>query len=1780
MNPLWNLTRTLLGQEEQQNVIIRVDPAWGFSEFPAPGDTKKHLLPILIDPEDVAVVDDNAVEKIDSRPAKEFWMPDKYCKVCYGCEEPFTMFRRRHHCRMCGQIFCNTCSSYSLDGAMFNAQGVVRACRLCYEQALERSELELKQHPRKFLERSAQDVQHSHHVMREISKEFNSNIGNLQSRASAHLAAIVKRLVYASTILSSSDRDMWIDIILTLVRGVVESVDPDVRAGDELDIRPYVKIKVIPGGETSECCYVDGVVFRKNVSHKRMGTYGVKDNPRVLLLAGGIEFQRADTKLSSMDTLIEQEDKYMELLVEKIMSLKPDIILVGKSVARKAQELLCEHRLIVMQNVKLKLLERLSRMTGAMLLPSTDTMIQQYGEECLGTCGNFRLRLVQDDPEKSTSALPQRILRTRISRASTYAYIQGCPPERGGTIVLRGAFRNTLKEIKRILRFSVLVAYHLRLEVAYYSDRFADLPALIDDADYEDSSDLDDEPVDEKSDILALAEGNQKLISYFEKNPAIRSRRERYYLCMSMDVDVLTPRRRELLGAPPIRYKPITAFNIETHQTLLITSVLMGEGPSATPVQKNPADVKAIQFYTNRDVAVGKFIIEHCFQLHRGIARECKMLDQTLSFIHRFGRIDISIRRDRLTPVVTEETAHRDPLRIPINISSYCKECQKVVTPHHALSDEVWKMSFGKFLELMFYNRSARCTVGGCRHNLRDCHILSFLAEGYMAVFEFVPIHPYTLIVRNFMSFPEEFYAKHTSLTLSGLPALHMTLMDDFRTAISVLDREIKEILFSRPEDMQLAMADVRMIEAEIDIFTVMFLDQLVKTMEAFITRYPGFSEVEVNVLLMLQDRLAKNRASISQSSQLMDAYADMNATDEDGSTAKNNAIEDVPRQASEIFAESLEGGQSVADFSIPRTNFVSRTAVIFPYVHYRDAFLRASRWNTRIDTIYKFLESVRTLILQQQQAMAAAIHLAGGTAANTMEEIMDMDRKPLAPDAPIVHPPLAPAVVVHEHNYSADNVVSPDGSLSLAVVTATTSTEKSSIVATVTAVDSSIAEPVVEKESMVIPSAHPAISTSSNVAPPLFNDTSLGITSLYRAVQEQNRKTAEKPNDKMSKITKALSRFLAGNKDNADEQQKFVVPLGDFGHGRFGLAPGRDGIVVPVHDDSHASIIAYALASQEYWDNLQASIRDDHYDQGDYDNGEDFAVLSSKKPSTSASASASTSAAPNTPPIRRGLGTIHEENNDDHDEELTEKSPIDNNNLGNTNNFPGAAGNGKNDPTAVAKTNTYALSELLANQAEGERGNDDVSGFNMGNEGLLEESELSPAAKSGDSSGGNISENLIAAVSSANPVVSNPTNIASSGATPINSPPEDPSTPLSPGSSGRKTVSATAASSAKASTATTGFQDANDKQMMSQDKSDIRIRFNDYDDRGQLLCKFSCQVYWAKQFEALRKCFFKDESGTDSLDNFIRSLAMSARWSAQGGKSGASFSKTMDERMVIKVISRVELQMFLDFAPAYFEYMSKAYYQFLPTVLCKILGVYTVRYDNKETGKRMSENIVVMENIFYQRNITKTFDLKGSSRARYVELQDSKQRGVNFDEVTINRRQYRRKLRRVQRKLFRRKQVKSKSDTTPDDASGIKDDEYEDISDGEDEDPENMTPPSEPVKIGQVLMDDNLMEFTRGRPFPMKPKAKYFFKLAVDNDTLFLSIVNVVDYSILVGFDDERQELVVGIIDYLRQVCFMKFHALFILRLFFIVLNTTNCVHSMILSRRWSVWAKEALVC
>jgi 1-phosphatidylinositol-3-phosphate 5-kinase len=49
------------------------------------------------------------------------------------------------------------------------------------------------------------------------------------------------------------------------------------------------------------------------------------------------------------------------------------------------------------------------------------------------------------------------------------------------------------------------------------------------------------------------------------------------------------------------------------------------------------------------------------------------------------------------------------------------------------------------------------------------------------------------------------------------------------------------------------------------------------------------------------------------------------------------------------------------------------------------------------------------------------------------------------------------------------------------------------------------------------------------------------------------------------------------------------------------------------------------------------------------------------------------------------------------------------------------------------------------------------------------------------------------------------------------------------------------------------------------------------------------------------------------------------------------------------------------------------------PTVLAKLLGFYTVEVKNLESGAIQAKaDLLAMENLFYGRNIAKTFDLKG----------------------------------------------------------------------------------------------------------------------------------------------------------------------------------------------------------
>ncbi|XP_027364177.1 putative 1-phosphatidylinositol-3-phosphate 5-kinase FAB1D isoform X2 [Abrus precatorius] len=223
---------------------------------------------------------------------------------------------------------------------------------------------------------------------------------------------------------------------------------------------------------------------------------------------------------------------------------------------------------------------------------------------------------------------------------------------------------------------------------------------------------------------------------------------------------------------------------------------------------------------------------------------------------------------------------------------------------------------------------------------------------------------------------------------------------------------------------------------------------------------------------------------------------------------------------------------------------------------------------------------------------------------------------------------------------------------------------------------------------------------------------------------------------------------------------------------------------------------------------------------------------------------------------------------------------------------------------------------------------------------------------------------------------------------------------------------------------------------------------------------KYSVICHNFKQFRELRNWCCPSE-----LD-FIASLSRCRNWDAKGGKSKSFFAKTLDDRFIIKEIKKTELDSFLGFSSLYFKHMRESFESGSQTCLAKVLGIYQVTKRHVKNGKEVKYDLMVMENLTYNRNITRQYDLKGALYARYNSAADG---------------------------------------------------------------------------AGDVLLDQNFVNDMNSSPLYVSHKTKRVLQRAVWNDTSFLNSINVMDYSLLVGVDSQKRQLVCGIIDYLRQYTWDK---------------------------------------
>jgi len=131
--------------------------------------------------------------------------------------------------------------------------------------------------------------------------------------------------------------------------------------------------------------------------------------------------------LSSKEILIckcWQENDHLKMIISKIEALRPNVLLVEKSVASCAQEYLLAKEISLVLNVKRPLLERIARCTGALVTPSVDCLSKAR----LGHCELFRLDRMMEDHE-TTHQLNKKPTKTLM-------FFEGCPRRLGCTVFL------------------------------------------------------------------------------------------------------------------------------------------------------------------------------------------------------------------------------------------------------------------------------------------------------------------------------------------------------------------------------------------------------------------------------------------------------------------------------------------------------------------------------------------------------------------------------------------------------------------------------------------------------------------------------------------------------------------------------------------------------------------------------------------------------------------------------------------------------------------------------------------------------------------------------------------------------------------------------------------------------------------------------------------------------------------------------------------------------------------------------------------------------------------------------------------------------------------------------------------------------------------------------------------------------------------------------------------------------------------------------------------------
>uniref|UniRef100_A0A670HSH7 1-phosphatidylinositol-3-phosphate 5-kinase n=1 Tax=Podarcis muralis TaxID=64176 RepID=A0A670HSH7_PODMU len=1402
-----------------------------------------------------------------------------------------------------------------------------------------------------------------------------------------HMMALLQQLLYNESLSLS-----WRDMIVPVVCQVVQTVRPDVKnRDDDMDIRQFVHIKKIPGGKKFDSVVVNGFVCTKNIAHKKMNSC-IK-NPKILMLKCSIEYlYREETKFTCIDPIVLQEREFLKNYVQRIVDVRPTLVLVEKTVSRIAQDMLLEHGITLVINVKPHVLDRVSRMTQGDVLMSMDQLLTKPH---LGTCHKFYIQVFQ---------LPNE-------QTKTLMFFEGCPQHLGCTIKLRGAGDYELARVKEILIFMICVAYHSQLEISFLMDEFAMPPMLA-----------------RHGSFHCLPEGQ-------EEENGQQDTLNRESSTAGKDADVA-----------PDKLPAISE---------LVSSDEMGSLEQRTLTEEDGQEMGDLQA-----VAPQK---------------------QHLHFL-----MNSAYRAPFVTPVLVPETL------LPLELTDQhlgILDSEPLESLRHMDDFQEPKSQIREFRDPLQDDTGLYVTeeVTSSEDRLKTFS-LAFKQE----------LKDIILCASPVIKFREPFL-----LTEKGM---RCPTREYFLEQVYVsprLSKEYKEMDSRRKKQLLRDLSGLQGMNGSVPAKPVQILPshQLVSTR---IAEHLNSSHSLARMLADFRARggriVRKDSDPFAQSSKEASGMKfGLRSDDDDRGFIQNESLwshkVDCLSPANHQRLCVLFSSSSAQSSNAPSA-CVSPWMVVMEFYGKNDltlgVFLERYCFRPSYQCPSMFCDTPMVHHIRRfvhgQGCVQIILKELDSPVPGYQHTILTYSWcrmcKQVTPVVPLSNDSWSMSFAkylelrFYGHQYTRRANAEPCGH--------SIHHDYHQYFSYNQMVASFSYSPIRLLEVCV---PNPKIYIKRQVPHKVamlqdLKDFSQKVSQVYMAVDERltslktdtfSKTREEKMEDLFAQkemeevefrnwIEKIQARMLSSSLDTPQQLQSVSESLiakkqslcemlqawNNRLQDLFQQEKGRKRPSVPpspgrLRQGEDSKVMVSVLHSNEF--------ETDRF----------LTTLSSQS-----STSSSLLQLPTPPEVVSDQltgGTSFANAQSEADIAGGSEDVFDGHLLGST------------DSQVKEKSTMKAI---LANLLPGNSYSPIPSPFEPDKHYLMYEHERVPIAVCEKEPSSIIAFALsckeyrnaldeLSKVSLKNSLL--PIHLQRT---------KKPYGVLSffrgtggksPDLSSQKKETLRGADSAYYQVGQTGKEGGESQSAEAQDEADggdaqkkqlgnphVELQFSDAN------AKFYCRIYYAGEFHKMREVILGS-----SEEDFIRSLSHSLPWQARGGKSGAAFYVTEDDRFILKQMPRLEVQSFLDFAPHYFMYITNAVQQKKPTALAKILGVYRIGYKNSQNNTEKKLDLLVMENLFYGRKMAQVFDLKGSLRNRNVKTDTGKE------------------------------------------------------------------------SCDVVLLDENLLKLVRDNPLYIRSHSKAVLKASIHSDSHFLSSHLIIDYSLLVGRDDTSDELVVGIIDYIRTFTWDK---------------------------------------